>query len=193
MNPGDFAGKWNQRHQDAEGQGSAAQVLLRNRHLLPRAGKALDLACGRGANAMLLARSGLETHAWDFSSVAIARLDEEAAKNDLRIETQVRDVVAQPPAANSFDLILVSYFLERSIIPALIQALRPKGLLFYQTFVRAVHLERGPSTDAWRLESNELLRLFGDLQVHYYREDGSISAEPTDVADLAMIVASKGV
>ncbi len=192
MTQGDFSRKWNQRHQDAEGQGSAAQVLLRNRHLLPARGKALDLACGRGASAMLLAQSGLETHAWDFSSVAIERLEAEASKKALKIATQVRDVVAQPPEANSFDVILVSFFLERPIIPSLIEALRPKGIIFYQTFVRAVHLGRGPSTEAWRLGNNELLHLFRDLQVHYYREDGTISAEPTEVSDLAMIVASRG-
>jgi len=192
LTPGDVVEKWNQRHQEADGQGSAAQVLLRNRHLLPHSGKALDLACGRGANAMLLAQSALETHAWDFSSVAIAQLEEHARENGLKIETQVRDVTACPPEAASFDLILVSFFLERTLIPRLIQALRPKGMIFYQTFVQDVCLDRGPSTNAWRLEKNELLHLFQGLQVHYYREDGGICLQPTDISDLAMIVASKG-
>lgn len=192
MTPGDVVEKWNQRHQEADSQGSAAQVLLSNRHLLPCSGKALDLACGRGANAMLLAQSGLETHAWDFSSAAIVQLDEYARESGLKIETQVRDVVVCPPEAASFDLILVSFFLERLLMPQLIQALRPKGMIFYQTFVQDVYLDRGPSTNAWRLEKNELLHLFQGLQVHYYREDGGVCSQPTDISDLAMIVASKG-
>ncbi len=46
----------------ADGPGEVAQVLLRNRHLLPEQGRALDLACGRGANALWLAEQGLEVH-----------------------------------------------------------------------------------------------------------------------------------
>lgn len=192
MNQKAYIEKWNLRHRDAEGQGNVAQVLLRNRHLLPSRGKALDLACGRGANALLLAKAGLETHAWDFSAVAIAQLDERARESGLKIHTQVRDVVGAPPEANSFDVILVSFFLERQLIPALIQALRPNGRIFYQTFVREVRLDRGPSTDEWRLKGNELLKLFRSLRLHYYREDGELSTEASDIADLALIVASKG-
>lgn len=193
MNQEGHIEKWNQRHRDAESQGSAAEVLLRNGHLLPRSGKALDLACGRGANALLLAKAGLETHAWDFSSVAIARLDKEASESGLPINTRVRDIVSNPPEANSYDLILVSFFLERQLIPHLIQALRPKGMIFYQTFVQDVYLDRGPSKDGWRLRKNELLHLFQSLQVHYYREDGqACCSQPTNISDLAMVVASKG-
>lgn len=192
MNQKTHIEKWNLRHQEAETEGSPAQVLIRNLHLLPSSGRALDLACGRGANALLLAQSGLETHAWDFSSVAIAQLDEQARKRGLKIHTQVRDVVDVPPEANSFDVILVSFFLERQLIPALIRALRPNGRIFYQTFVREVHLDRGPSTDEWRLQGNELPKLFRSLRLHYYREDGELSTEASDIADLALIVASKG-
>ncbi|HDK37430.1 MAG TPA: class I SAM-dependent methyltransferase [Thiolapillus brandeum] len=192
MSHSELMEKWDQRHQEAQSQGNAAQVLLRNMHLLPTSGKVLDLACGRGANAMLLARSGLETHAWDFSSIAIDRLREQAVAHGLNIATEVRDVIKNPPEAESFDLILVSFFLERQLIPYLQQALRPGGLIYYQTFVRSVCLDRGPSTDEWRLGDNELLRLFAGLHVHYYREDGLALRDNADVADLAMMVASKG-
>ncbi|WP_456380440.1 class I SAM-dependent methyltransferase [Thiolapillus sp.] len=168
-------------------------MLSSNRHLLPDAGKALDLACGRGASAMFMAQAGLETHAWDFSTVAIERLDKKAREHSLKIKTQVRDVVNNPPEPGSFDLILVSYFLERRLIPQLVQALRPEGMLFYQTFVKDVYLDRGPATDEWRLERNELLHLFQDLRIHYYREDGRVFSQPTELSDLAMIVASKGI
>ncbi|WP_456418215.1 class I SAM-dependent methyltransferase [Thiolapillus sp.] len=191
MNGQGHAEKWNRRHHEAADSGRVAQVLLRNRHLLPEGGKALDLACGRGANAMFLARSGLETHAWDFSAVAIERLDEEARKNELEIQTQVRDVLVRPPQPDSFDLVLVSCFLERRLVPRLMRALRPGGMIFYQTFVRDVYLHRGPSTEEWRLAPNELLHLFQGLQVRYYREDGKIFSAPTELSDLAMIVASR--
>ncbi|WP_457673608.1 class I SAM-dependent methyltransferase [Thiolapillus sp.] len=189
----DYLEKWNRRHGEAEDEGSPAQVLLRNLHLLPEKGRALDLACGRGASALLLAEQGLETHAWDFSPVALERLQQAAHARGLVIHTRQRDVVAQPPEPESFDVILVSFFLERSLAPHLAAALRPGGRLFYQTFVREVYLDRGPSTPAWRLERNELLRLFSRLDVHYYREDGNATRVRSDISDLALLVASRRV
>jgi SAM-dependent methyltransferase len=186
-----YLDKWNQRHQEAEDEGSPAQVLIRNLHLLPSAGRALDLACGRGANALLLAERGLDTHAWDFSPAGIQRLEQSAAQRGLSITTEVRDVLAEPPPADSFDVILVSFFLERRLAPRLAEALRPGGRLFYQTFVQDVCLDRGPSTPDWRLANNELLQLFRELDIHYYREDGCAAAVQTEISDLALLVASK--
>ncbi len=185
--------KWNRRHREAEHEGQPAQVLLRNLRLLPEEGRALDLACGRGASALLLAEHGLETHAWDFSPVALERLEAAAVSRGLSLHTQVRDVVASPPEPESFDVILVSFFLERKLVPHLVSALRPGGIIYYQTFTREVYLGRGPSTPEWRLEKNELLHLFRELDVHYYREDGSAARVKTDISDLALLVAAKGV
>ena len=159
--------------------------------MLPAVGKALDVASGRGANALMLAEQGLETHAWDFSPVAIEELQRRARERDLAIQPQVRDVVAKPPEVGTFDVILVSFFLERSLVPHLIQALRPGGMIFYQTFVREMYLDRGPRRDAWRLKSNELLQLFQGMRIHYFREEGGKGRQLSDVADLAMIVVSR--
>ena len=186
-----FRDKWNLRHAGADGPGEVAQVLLRNRHLLPEQGSALDLACGRGANALWLAEQGLEVHAWDFSPVAIERLQAEASARGLDVHGEVRDVVAQPPGTETFDLIMVSHFLERSLAQPLMAALKPGGRLFYQTFVKEVNLGRGPGKNDWRLDPNELLQLFAHLRVHYYREDAPLGGETDPVADLALLVASR--
>ena len=185
--------KWNVRHAQAEGPGEVAEVLLRNAHLLPPSGRALDLACGRGASALWLAARGWEVHAWDLSSVAIERLQAEAVSRGLDVHTEVRDVVARPPGPETFDLILVSHFLERDLVPVLIGALRPGGLVFYQTFVAETHRGRGPGPEsAWRLAPNELLRLFvPPLRLHYYREDSPLGGESDPLADLALLVAGR--
>ena len=83
----------------------------------------------------------------------------------------------------------MSYFLERRLAPALIAALRPNGLLFYQTF-NHIQLGRGPANPDYRLQDNELLRLFSPLAVRYYRED-TLTASDQDIADEAMLVAQK--
>lgn len=184
--------KWDQRYRtSAEQMPRAAQVLQQNRHLLPECGVALDLACGLGGNALLLAQSGLQTRAWDLSPVAIEALRSRAAQSGLSIEAEVRDVVATPPLPASFDVIVVSYFLERALAPALCAALRPGGLLFYQTFVRDKVTAVGPGNPDYLLDENELLELFRGLRLRVYREEGSIGDTASGLRNEALLVAQQ--
>ncbi len=185
--------KWNERHAAATEIGDPAEVLVHNSHLVPCAGRALDLACGRGGNALWLAERGLEVHAWDFSPVAIRRLAAAAVERGLTVSAQVRDVVALPPPSATFDLVVVSYFLERALMPALAAALRRGGRLFYQTFTREGAQDTGPGNPSYRLAPNELLTAFPGLRMRYYREDGAAAAcRTSDVSALpgqALLVA----
>ena len=183
--------KWNERYRCATGEARAARVLAENLHLLPAGGRALDLACGLGGNAILLAQQGLEVVAWDIAEVAIASLQELAHAQQVAVQAEVRDVEANPPEPESFDVIVVSYFLERNIIPALIQALRPGGLIFYQTFTRQHVSGRGPQNPAYRLSNQELLRLFSILDVLVYREEGGAGALQAGYRDEAQLVGQK--
>lgn len=173
--------KWDSRYRDSpRGANPVAEVLRNNRDRLPHHGVALDLACGLGSNALFLAECGLEVHAWDISPVAIDILDTERKKRGLPLQTAVRDCVAQPPEPNRFDVIIVSRFLERSLCPAIIAALRQGGLLFYQTFTHRKHETHGPSNPRYLLHRDELLTLFTELEVVYYCE-----------GDEAMLIARK--
>ena len=72
--------------------------------------------------------------------MVVARLHALAQQRGLPLHAEGRDVVAAPPAPTSFDVIVVSRFLERALAPALIQALRPAGLLLYQQFPETHHI-----------------------------------------------------
>ncbi|MCG7942285.1 MAG: methyltransferase domain-containing protein [Candidatus Thiodiazotropha taylori] len=184
--------KWDQRYADAEKVARPAEVLLSNAHLLPEQGSALDLACGLGGNALFLAQRGFTVEAWDLSSVAIQRLAQGAGQLKLNnLHARVRDVESQPPQTEQFDVIVVSYFLERSLIPSLIQALKPGGLVFYQTFTRQAVSSEGPQNPAFRLADQELLQLFSQLQVRVYREEGRLGDLSLGSRDVAMLVAQK--
>ncbi len=187
---GQLADKWDTRYRKA-GAAMAGEVLAENRHLLPAKGEALDLACGLGGNALLLARTGLRTRAWDLSAVAIERLAAEADAEGLPLCAEVRDVVVAPPAAGSFDVIVVSRFLERGLCPALMAALRPGGLLFYQTFTRDKAVPGGPSNPAFLLAENELLRLFDGLRLRVYREEGCLGDVTRGLRNEALLVAQR--
>jgi tellurite methyltransferase len=109
------------------------------------------------------------------------------------VHAEVRDVVACPPRAESFDVIVVSRFLERALAPALIAALRPAGLLFYQTFTQStVGDPKGPMNPDYRLAPQELLRLFQPLRLRVYREEGSVGDTTRGWRNEALLVAQKG-
>lgn len=184
--------KWN-RIYAASDQGDAepAKVLREFLYLLPVRGRALDLACGRGGNALLLARQGLETFAWDISDAAISRLMESAGLHHLKIHPEVRDVVSHPPDPGSFDVIVVSRFLHRELIPRLIQALLPGGLVFYQTFIKEKTVDTGPKNPDYLLECNELLELFRPLRIILYREEGKTGNPASGFRNEVMLIARK--
>lgn len=184
--------KWDRRYRESDGrEAQAARVLSENLHLLPATGRALDLACGLAANALLLAEHGLETHAWDFSPAAVEQVRARARERGLRIVAEVRDVVRRPPEPASFDVIVVSRFLERALVPFLEASLKPKGLLFYQTFTKARVDDTGPANELYRLAENELPRMFSSLRILVYREEGLVGDIRSGFRNEALLVACK--
>ncbi|MBD3671292.1 MAG: methyltransferase domain-containing protein [Gammaproteobacteria bacterium] len=183
------AQRWNRRYSPEDVAGSPSEVLSRNLHLLPPRGQALDLACGLGADAMLMARHGLDVEAWDISANAIFALERQA--ESLSIQGVVRDAVAHPPAPEQFDVILVARFLERSLSSHLMDALKPGGLLFYQTFSNLRIDDSGPTNPDFRLADNELLTLFAPLRIRVYREEGGLGNTDQGFRNQAMLIAQK--
>ena len=183
--------KWDLRHGANQRPVEPAMVLSANAHMLPRRGRALDLACGLGGNALYLAARELEVSAWDLSLVAVRRLKAEAEARGVRIDARARDIIAEPPPASSFDVIVVGHFLDRGLAPSIAAALRPGGLLFYQTFAREAVSDQGPSNPDYRLAHNELLQLFSGLVVRFYRDEGRVGDLSQGIRDLAMLVAQR--
>lgn len=184
--------KWDKIYATQEADNpQAALVVEQFAHLLPKTGLALDIACGLGGNAIYFARHGLDSNAWDISLQAIKKLRKHCQTNDVPINVEVRDVVMNPPEENSFDVISVSFFLERSITHNIISALKQNGLLFYQTFVDEKVSANGPSNPSYRLQQNELLNMFSDLHLLAYQEEGCVGEQSQGLRDIALLVAQK--
>lgn len=162
--------KWDEVYSKRAQSVDAAEVLQENRHLLPEQGRGLDLACGLGGSALLLAAQGLSVDAWDISVVALAKLRECASRRQFAIETRQCLISPDRLPIDHYDVIVVSRFLDRSLSNAIMGALKPEGLLFYQTFTRNKLDQQGPRNPDYLLECNELLTLFSPLSVVYYRE-----------------------
>jgi len=183
--------EWNNRYQTTANMPPPCQVLAAYTHLLPSSGTALDLACGLGANALLLARHGLDTYAWDYAQTALERLQAYAVTQPGQIHTQVCDVSVSKPSPATYNVIVVCHFLDRSLMSALIQALKPNGLLFYQTFTRTCVNDCGPKNHEFRLKDNELLLMFADLQVVVYQEEACIGDTTQGFRNEALLIAKK--
>lgn len=181
--------KWDLRHGGKAVLSPPSTVLARHLQWLPQTGRALDLACGTGSSALVLAERGFSVTAWDLSSVAVERVREEADARGLALDAEVRDVIAEPPPPASFDLIHVSHFLDRGLCAHLIEALRPSGLLLYQTWGPDPGTHEGPRDPAFRLREGELLQLFRGLAVRVYVEPGGLGQVEGLKPGLAMLLA----
>ena len=166
-------------------------VLVENSFLLPKKGCAIDLACGLGANALFLAEKGLDVHAWDISSVALNKLKQNARQKNLKVS--VKQVLIQPEALlkNTFDVIVLSRFLDRSLCNAIMESLKPDGLLFYQTYVKEKVASNGPGNPEFLLARNELLQLFQPLTLVVYRENSLIGCLQCGERNEALFVGQK--
>lgn len=149
-----------------------ARWLVDHAHLLPATGDALDVASGSGRHAFWLAARGLTTLAVDSSATAIAGIRETAARLHLPLRADIVDLEADDatlPAA-AYDLIVVVHYLHRPLFPELRAALKPGGILVYETFTRAQALLGKPTNPAFLLEPGELRALVAPLEVLAERE-----------------------
>ena len=101
---------WNRRYAAVDSLWSAKP----NRFLVAEVeglepGRALDLACGEGQNAVWLASLGWDVTAVDYADVAVAKGIERAARAGVAVDFQVGDLLDYVPEARSFDLVLILY------------------------------------------------------------------------------------
>jgi len=119
--------KWDRKHA-ARTEQVAVNALLTRYLAEASLGRALDLACGKGQNAIHLAESGFTVDAVDVSPVALASLDHPA------IRAIVADLDTYPIARASYTLILDTFFYDGRLLPGMRDGLVRGGLLVFQTF-----------------------------------------------------------
>lgn len=137
-------------------------------------GVALDVAGGVGRHSVCLAQRGWRVKLLDISDVGIkqAMTNAESTGTASSIFSEVRDLnVMQNLGQEQYDLVIVFFFLQRELFPALISALKPGGLLIYKTYTaEQKNFAGGPSHPMFLLEPNELLHAFSSMRVLHYHE-----------------------
>lgn len=184
--------KWDLLYSQAEPTTcTAAAVLSEHAFLLPDSGTALDLACGLGANALFLAQLGWSVTAIDSSHVAIAKLNAYAQAKGLPVKAWQQAVTADNFPKQQFDVIVVGRFLDRGLTDAIIGALKPDGLLFYQTFTRTKATPGAPNNPDYLLAEHELLTLFSPLSTVFYQDNGLVGNKRQGLRNEAQFIGQK--
>lgn len=125
--------RWDRRYAESELLWSAEPnrfVVAETSPLRP--GRALDLACGEGRNAVWLASRGWDVTAVDFSPVAIGRAEERGAREGLDVAFVCADLLEYEPERDAYDLVLVLYLHltadeRRTVLRKAVEALAPGG------------------------------------------------------------------
>ena len=162
---------------DPFGETGPSSWLVANADLLPRGASVLDVACGAGRHALLLAAAGFRVRAVDRDPAKIVFLQDAAARLVVPVEAAVVDLEADLPGAAgvdlgtaAFDLVLVVHYLHRPLFPALARAVKPGGLLLYETYTMDQAARGRPTNPDFLLQPGELPRLAAPLEILRRRE-----------------------
>ncbi len=165
--------EWDARYSDGEGamwSGRPNGRLVVEVADLPP-GRALDVGCGEGADAIWLARRGWSVTAIDVSDVAVSRAREAAALAGVAVEWLRGDALRTPFPARSFDLVSMQYpalpkAAGEAAVRTLVETVRRGGLLLavYHDLndEHREHMKSQGVDPADYVGSDDLRRLLGD-------------------------------
>ena len=186
--------KWDARYREGayEARRHPSAFLAAWADRLPQRGRALDLACGAGRNAIFLAQRGLAVDAVDISPVALARARRDACRLDIRwIEA---DLEADFTPPHDYDVIVNIRYVQLDLVVALTSALRPGATLLVEQHLRQTDPTAppvvGPQNSAFRVPPGALAKLARDLEVAHH-EEGLFTEPDGVVAALARLVAHR--
>lgn len=178
---------WNERYRSGERvsedfDAAPTPLLVKTaRNLHP--GRALDLACGTGRNAVWLAEHGWSVTAVDGAKSAIWTLRSRASAAELELKAIVADLAKGEYhiKKSAWDLIAICYYLQRDLFEPAKRGVIPGGVL-----VAIVHItEAGEEPSETRLRPGELKDYFRDWQIlHHYEGKPADEAHRRAVAEV---------
>ena len=164
----DASSGWDARYAaSAPGTPGPPTALVDRLDLVPTAGRALDVACGRGTVAVWLAQRGFDVDAVDAAPSGLALGARLAAREGVAVRWVEADLTRGLPVSGPYDVVVCQRYRDPTLYPALAEALAPGGLL-----VLTVLSEVGDAGGRFRAAPGELLAAFGGLDVVAHSETG---------------------
>jgi tellurite methyltransferase len=181
---------WEKRYREQHNSGDSvasqpAPLVVKIANPLPP-GRALDLACGTGRNALYLAEHGWSVTAIDGAPTGIAILREYAAERGLNMITEIGDLEKGECriGPESWDLILMCCYLQRDLFEPTKNGLVPGGILLAVVLLAELNSTASP----FALQPGELAAYFQDWEILHSFEG---KKQITDERAVAEIVARR--
>lgn len=167
----ELTGKWNRHWQEKASSPLCPDPwLLRAMPFLTR-GSVLDIACGRGRNALYLAERGFAVTGIDISDQGLKMLGQEALNRNLAVELLRWDLESKILLPRGpFDVITEFFYFQRSLFPSIRDTLRPGGMAVVRTFSKAGDFPGGPANPDFVLDPGELLDIFSGWEILLHEE-----------------------
>lgn len=155
--------KWNRRFESQNSYlgDNPSPFLLREIELIKRlvpGYRALDIACGEGRNSLFLAQHGFRVTALDISDCGLAKGIQRASQAGVTVDFRQVDLDCYE-IEERYDLILNFNFLLRGMIPSLVAALAPGGLLLFDTILTSLPMQ-SLHNPVYLLQRGELRDIF---------------------------------
>lgn len=184
--------KWDARYRQGayESRPHPSAFLAECADRLPSRGRALDVACGAGRNALFLARCGLVVDAVDISPVALERGRRSAGT--LPIQWLEADLDAGFTPTRQYDVIVNIRYVQLDLLAALLPSLRAEGALVVEQHLLWDGGEKvtGPQNPAFRVAPGTMPRLAANLDIQR-QEEGLVTEPDGTVAALARLFARR--
>jgi SAM-dependent methyltransferase len=186
--------KWDARYREGayRDRTQPTALLAERLPLLPR-GRALDVACGAGRNALFLAANGYAVTALDISTAALELGRRAAAERGLGIEwlcADLDDDVESAMPAGPFDLVVWVRYVHKTLMSHLIVRLKPGGALLCEQHLASDAAVAGPTSPRFRLAAGELRASAQGLRIDYSYEGLVVDPDGRSVA-LAQLIGTK--
>ena len=170
--------------------GEASAWVARFAELVPAGGRVLDVAAGGGRHARFFRELGHPVTVVDRSTSGVADLAGDP--NVEIVEVDLEDGSAWPFAGRAFEAVVVTNYLWRPILPDIVGAVRPGGVLIYETFRRGQERFGRPQNPDFLLDDNELVdAVRGELRIVAY-EDVVLDDPPRAVQRIAAVRGAGG-
>ncbi len=167
------------------------KLLLNNLDLLSKLDRSLpvlDLACGTGQNGLALAETGIPVVFADNSATALEVVEQRLVEDKLPGRIWLVDLEqagTNPLAGKNFSAIICFRYLHRPLFPALLRAVKPGGLVVYETFTIVNRRFGRPDNENFLLQANELKTIFRSWELIYDFE-GTLTNPDRCVAQLVV-------
>ena len=173
--------KWDQRYaQDSHRKRSQPGEFIAQWIDRVTVGNALDVACGLGQKSIFLAEAGFQVDAIDVSAVGLERASQQAVAQKLDINWIQHDLDQLYDFKKKYDLIIVMWYVDLTLIRRLCEQLAPGGYLLCEEHLACDNESGeliGPKNALFRVAPNALREAAAGFDVRYYDEYIGVSED----------------